>query len=213
MIFFAGYFFLCLYMIKKLNEDIKSIDYFDGAVIPQYKSLIISQDGSLYDVLMVESIMKEFQSVCGYIEKNQFYYYDLNTARYCIDFNKEEVVIFAWNADLNGIVLQHALFNFLSSVCKKVWFITQEGFICFKKTAETYNICNKVNKIFEDKTFFKIFIDSVIINKSGETVFDLIDLMDAFNKKPIIKNKPDWNENYESILKNYFKLEVARGDI
>lgn len=198
-------------MIEKLNENIDSIDYFGGAVSPQYKSIAYPQNESLYDVLMVESIMKEFDCVCGHISDNKFHYYDLKPAGYSLDFSKEEVVVFVWNAELKDIIHQHAIFNFLSSGCKKVWFINREGYVNFTKTAATYHLCSHINNIFEDFSFYRIFIDTVMMNKSEETLFDLLDIMNVYyDSSPGNANK-DWKNNYEDILMKEFKLTVTKG--
>lgn len=198
-------------MIEKLNEKIDSIDYFGGEESPQYKSIAFPQNESLYDVLMVESIMKEFESICGYISDNKFHYYELKPASYSLDFSKEEVVVFVWNAELKDIIHQHSLFNFLSSVCKKVWFINHEGYVNFTKTAATYHICSHINAIFEDFSFYRIFIDTVIMNKSEETLFDLLDIINVYNDSFHENANKDWKNNYEDILMKEFMLTVTKG--
>lgn len=211
MINFAKVGSVYLYMIEKLNENSASIDYFNGAAIPRYKSISLPQNLSITDVLMVESIMKGFESICGYISGNKLKYYDFRKYGCCIDFSKDEVVVYIRNADFKELIQQHALFNFISSPCKKVWFLNDDDYINFTKTTATYNICSCINTIFQDFTFFRIFTENVMDNDSKETIFDLLNLVYANNKCFYEDTYIDWKNNFEEIMMNEFKLQVTKG--
>ena len=61
------------------------------------------------------------------------------------------------------------------------------------------------------KAFYRIFIDTVIMNKSEETIFDLLDIINVYNDSYHENANKDWKNNFEDILMKEFKLTIKKG--
>jgi hypothetical protein len=197
-------------MIKKFNIGIDVAEYFDGGRIPDYETIIVSENENLYDILMAESEQNKFISIAGYLDKNRFSYYNLAEAGFNIDFSKERIVIFVPDSNIDTLINQHVIFNFISSQARIIWFATDEELLRIEKTRATYKLCEQINKIFNDHIYFRIFMDMVINDRKERTMYNLMDIMYVFNLIEPIKKILNWENHYENVMRSCFKLRISK---
>lgn len=133
----------------KETENLVPQIYFGGEEPPPYLTASIADGATILETAENISLIGGGAQSCGYIENARIFFHLCEGKEFHIDLSKEFIYLAAHESLSHVLPTAFMTLQFLQEPCRRALFITSREAVYLEKTADSYQVCNELDAIWD----------------------------------------------------------------